>query len=372
MKKTISNRLKKFKKELRGYANFLIGYPCNQIQNYKPLLDFFSFSLNNVGDPFAGSNYQVNSHKFEREALQFFARLYKISAKEFWGYVTSGGTEGNMYGLFVGRELHPEGILYFSEDTHYSIPKIARVLKMPHIMVRSLPNGEIDYQELESLLRANRRKPAIFNLNIGTTMKGAIDNLDTVLAILKRNNIKKYYIHCDAALFGMTLPFIKGAPIVNFKKPIGSIAISGHKFIGSPIPCGVVLTRKEFVRKIERQIEYVRILDTTISGSRNGQAPIILWYAIQSKGKNGFKKEAAQSMQNARYLFKKLVQMQIPCMLNSYSNIVVFKKPSERLVKKWQLATYEGFSHIVVMPHVVKEKIDAFLRDLSKDVNYST
>lgn len=31
--------------------------------------------------------------------------------------------------------------------------------------------------------------------------------------------------------------------MVTFKKPIGSISVSGHKFVGSPVPCGVVMTR---------------------------------------------------------------------------------------------------------------------------------
>jgi histidine decarboxylase len=31
--------------------------------------------------------------------------------------------------------------------------------------------------------------------------------------------------------------------MVSFKKPIGSVSVSGHKFVGSPVPCGVVMTK---------------------------------------------------------------------------------------------------------------------------------
>ena len=41
-----------------------------------------------------------------------------------------------MYGLYLARELHPEGMLYFSEEAHYSILKIARILNMPHTTVK--------------------------------------------------------------------------------------------------------------------------------------------------------------------------------------------------------------------------------------------
>lgn len=49
----------------------------------------------------------------------------------------------------------------------------------------TLESGEIDYDELCSQLAANAARPAIINVNIGTTVKGAVDDLDRVLDILK-------------------------------------------------------------------------------------------------------------------------------------------------------------------------------------------
>ena len=49
----------------------------------------------------------------------------------------------------------------------------------------TLESGEIDYDELRSQLAANAARPAIINVNIGTTVKGAVDDLDRVLDILK-------------------------------------------------------------------------------------------------------------------------------------------------------------------------------------------
>ena len=42
---------------------------------------------------------------------------------------------------------------------------------------------------------------------IGTTMKGAVDDLDPVLQMLEETNFThdQFYIHCDGALFGMML-----------------------------------------------------------------------------------------------------------------------------------------------------------------------
>ncbi len=66
-----------------------------------------------------------------------------------------------------------------------------------------------------------------------------------VLAILAECGFTedRFFIHCDGALFGMMMPFLKQAPMVTFRKPIGSVSVSGHKFVGAPVPCGVVITR---------------------------------------------------------------------------------------------------------------------------------
>jgi histidine decarboxylase len=340
------------------------GYPLNLAYDYSALLQLLEFSILNMGDPYVDSNYGSHSRVFEKKVLAFFSELYKIAEADFWGYVTSGGTEGNLYGIFLGREVYPNGILYFSEDTHYSIPKAAKLFGIEHVIVQSLPNGEISYQHLQQLLHQNRARPAIINLNIGTTMKGAIDNVDRVLAILEELNIQNHYIHCDAALSGMMLPFLPGAPQVDFTKPLGSISVSAYKFVGAPIPCGVVLTRKEFVKKVEINIEYIGSKDTTILGARNGHTPLFLWYSLRTKGYQGLRQEVETCIQNARYLFERLEFMHHPCLLNSYSTTVYFQKPPEKIVKKWQLATQADWAHLIVMQNITKSKLDEFLYDM--------
>ena len=42
---------------------------------------------------------------------------------------------------------------------------------MRHIMIRSQPNGEIDYDDLRETVRIRRDVPPIVFANIGTTMK---------------------------------------------------------------------------------------------------------------------------------------------------------------------------------------------------------
>ncbi len=110
----------------------------------------------------------------EREVIGIFADLIHLPQDQAWGCVTSGGTEGNMYRLYIGREMFPDGVFYFSQNTRYSVVKILRVLKARNIMIKSLDNGEVDYDDLYETIRINRDVPVIFMANIGTTMKGAV------------------------------------------------------------------------------------------------------------------------------------------------------------------------------------------------------
>lgn len=45
----------------------------------------------------------------------------------------------------------------------------------------------------------------------GTTVKGAVDDLDLVIQTLNECGFSndRFYIHCDGALFGLMMPFVK-------------------------------------------------------------------------------------------------------------------------------------------------------------------
>ena len=80
----------------------------------------------------------------------------------------------------------------------------------------------IDYEDLRETLRIHRDVPPIIFANIGTTMKEGHDDVGRIQAILKELAIPAHYIHCDAALCGMTLPFIEGASAFDFRAGIDS------------------------------------------------------------------------------------------------------------------------------------------------------
>ena len=341
-----------------------LGYPSAKDFDITPLLRFLAFPINNVGDPFAEGTYQVETRRFEREVVEFFAALLRAPENDWWGYVTNGGTEGNLYGLYLARELQPRGVVYYSEHTHYSVSKNLHFLGMRHIMIRSQANGEIDYDDLRETLKIHRDVPPIIFANIGTTMTEARDDIARIRDIMDSLAIRERYIHSDAALSGAYAPFLEPKPPFDFADGADSISISGHKFIGCPMPTGVVIARKHNVSRIARSIDYIGTLDTTISGSRNGFTPLILWHRLQKLGVEGLRERALRSLELAAYAEAQLCGAGVQAWRNPDAITVVFPKIAESVRAKWQLATQGNISHLIVMPGITKEQIDAFVEDV--------
>jgi histidine decarboxylase len=274
-----------------------------------------------------------------------------------------------MYGLYVARELFPDGICYFSEDTHYSVAKVLRLQHTRNIMIKSQPDGQMDYADLRETLRIHRDVPPIIFANIGTTMKGAVDDLSKIRGILDDLAIANAYVHADAALSGMILPFVSDPQPWNFAHGADSISISGHKMLGSPLPCGVVIARKANVDRIARYIEYVGALDTTIAGSRSAFTPLLLWHRLRTLGEDGLRDMIHGCLERSEYAIQKLGSFDIKAWRHANSVTVVFPRPPKPVMEKWIVAPKKDIGHIIVMPHVTREIIDEFASDLAAALN---
>ena len=368
MKKQLSSldieKLETLQKNIISARDSFLGYPVSKDFNYSELNKFLEYPINNLGDPFEDCTYKVQTHDIEKEVIGFFAKMFRAQPNDYWGYVTNGGSESNLYGLYIARELHPKGMVYYSESTHYSIKKNIHLLNIPSIVIRSQENGEIDYEDLENTIRFNRHKPAIVIATFGTTMMESKDDVSKIKGILKKLAIQDHYVHCDGALSGTYGAFMDPKPSFDFKDGADSIAISGHKFIGSPIPCGVVITKKSHKDRIAKGISYIGSLDTTITGSRNGHSPLYLWYALKHLGLDGLKERYEYSLSVANYCKEEMEKIGIPAWSNQNAITVVIPKMPKSIQLKWQLATEGDITHIICMPNVTKSQIDELIHDI--------
>lgn len=375
--------------QLNNYANGIryqkktdYGYPVN---NDIKLTGFYKWYLhsgaykamaNNAGDPFDTSRLYLNSLNFERDVINFFGPKYGFDKDNLWGIVTYSGTDGNNHGIYFGAKYlekitQKKPVVYVSDAAHYSNMRLADLQNLELVLVPADEHGRMIPEEFEKSLVLNR--PALMVYAVGTTFKGGIDNQDAINAILAKHPSIKVYRHVDAALFGGYLPYTDYKDTVNRKiHPFDSIAISGHKFFGLDEPAGIFLTTKEIKNNQNPyNIPYLNGSMPMISCSRSAIAPLKLWWIINNTGEKGFTKQAAEMLELATWLKQELDKLNWPAWQEPMSNIVYFKRPPKYIADKYDLSPEHDdrlggdLSHIVVMQHITKKRLQGFLDDLS-------
>ena len=176
--------------------------------------------------------------------------------------------------------------------------------------------------------------------------------------------VGEHYIHADAALSGMILPHVDDPQPFGFDAGIGSISISGHKLIGAPLPCGIVLTRRHLVETLGRAVELVGVNDTTLSGSRNGLTPLMIWYAINRRGEDGWRETVRGMLDTADYAVEQFNEQGIKRLAAPQLPHRGVRPPRRgKFSSRWQIAPEGEVAHIITMPHVDRDMIDRLVRD---------
>lgn len=283
------------------------------------------------------------------------------------------------------QQLLTPTVFYSKGSTHYSIPKIAEILRLNIREVEPNSDGSINLdnfkKELLIHLGAHSESSIIVIANIGTTITGAIDNVPEIKKILEATKPKVHFtIHLDGALTGFVMPILKPfGDVPNYFDAIGvnTLAVSAHKYPGLSQPCGIILARRSFFEKAfeksERSIDYVgNILDVTITGSRSGLNVLMFYNALYTldlhKGTDKLTQMVNVNLNNAKYLYTELVKIFGPeNVYYPYHFNVIFPKPSIALAKKYQLMLTGDRATICVLTNVTKSLINQFIQDVKSD-----
>lgn len=315
----------------------------------------------------------------------------------------------------VGNPNAYTPIAFFSEDTHYSIIKAMRVLQIPTFCyIPSAKTGEIDMEKLADSVEyfASKGHPILIICNYGTTFKGAYDDVKAIgeklmpifekYGLVNRDVIydqeghadvrNGYWIHVDGALGASYMPFIEMAhrqkkidscgPVFDFRLPwVNSIVVSGHKWMGSPWPCGLFMTKLKYQLFPPDAPEYIGSPDTTFAGSRNGLTALIFWDFLAQNSYETLINRAVKCENLAAYAEEQLKTVQaihheidLWVERSQLALTVRFRRPADEIVSKYSLSCEtllidgeeRNFSHIYLMDSVTKDLINEFISDLKK------
>ncbi|ASU79413.1 hypothetical protein CDG81_15220 [Actinopolyspora erythraea] len=324
-------------REMGDRASTMLGFQVNETpKDFRGPDALLRYHANNAGDPFVPGDFTLNTKHVERAVLDHFAELWHADSY-YWGYVLNmGSTEGNLHALWSARDLlesasvgSREPVLFRSANSHYSLPKVAGLLRLrtfhevgAELYEGQCPlatggtagsggwpagvpvdgHGEVDVDSLVRLVEffAARGHPAVVNFNYGATSNGAFDDVERACRALRPvlvehgmygdgDSDRGYWVHVDGAFGAAYMPYLetgfergmtrRRGPVFDFRVPeVCSIVCSGHKYIGMPWPCGVYLTRSDFFGNSGKTI--TGSPDNTLGGSRNALSPVFLWYEI--------------------------------------------------------------------------------------------
>ncbi len=377
-------QLDRWASECLAERSMTLGYPGNNDIRLEEFYRWYtgnnleSMIINNAGDPFEEGDHTLSSLDFEREVIRYFAPKYGFDGNDLWGIVTMSGTDGNNHGIYFGvnylkRKTGKMPVVYVSDEAHYSNYRLCDLQHLEVRLVKSDSMGRMVPDSLEKVLDPTR--PCLIVYAMGSTFKGAIDDQKALDDVLARHEGMAVYRHVDAALFGGYLPFTEYKDLVDRRKTgFDSISVSGHKFFGIDSPCGLFITTRDvYDNQSTYDISYLNANMRMINCSRSGIEPLKFWWLMKTVGDEGWTEQAARIFENTRYLKSELKRIGWPYWNNEYSNTVIFRRPSAKVVRKYNLACGEDaafggkLSHVVVMQHVTKDSIDRLIADLRNE-----
>ena len=197
----------------------------------------------------------------ENEVMRWIAEIvgYPATAE---GILVSGGSMANFTALAAARramtpgnvredglagEGRPRLVMYASDQVHHCVDKAVDLLGIGTHNLRKIPTDEkfrIRTDLLEAAIAEDRRaglSPAVVVGNAGTVNTGAIDPLEQIAEVCRRESL---WFHVDGAYGAMARLSPELAPLFAGLERADSIAADPHKWLYVPYEAGATIVRE--------------------------------------------------------------------------------------------------------------------------------
>lgn len=250
------------------------------------------------------------------------------------GYVASGGSEGNAYGLYCARSwaaaaFNAEPGYVVGRNAHHSVWKALSLLATPRssVLVADVDHeGRIDPRRLEPALASFVEQGGFRYLVVvataGTTAAGMVDDsaLLKELAVGAVGDPERAWLHVDAALGGLLAPGTDQFP--KYAGVWDSLVIDWHKFGQCPYGVAVALARSDAIATVGQKADYVAGgLDFALAGSRSGALAAAGWAVATTYGLEGLTALAEQTRGIARAFYDRAQELCPPFARASHGDL---------------------------------------------------
>jgi tyrosine decarboxylase/aspartate 1-decarboxylase len=279
------------------------------------------------------------------------------------GYATSGGTESNIQAFRIAKKQKPvkSPNVVVPASSHFSFMKACDILGLEARTVPLDSQFRMDAEALDGLVDNNT--VALVGV-VGTTEYGMVDPIACLSEVAEDRDV---FLHVDAAFGGMVVPFLDRPVPFDFRLPgVDSISVDPHKMGMSTIPAGCLLVRNpEQFACLNVDTPYLTVKrECTLAGTRPGASVAAAVAVLEYLGMDGMRAVVAGCMENARRLIEGMETLGCPRAVTPDVNVATFS--CDRVPAGWRVSrTRNGHMRIVCMPHVTRDVIEQFLKDIS-------
>lgn len=207
----------------------------------------------------AGSRMQSSgSSAIEKSLIHWMATTAGLPAETAGGISVSGGSMANLTAMVLARdnklpqEKRQIGVAYVSDQTHSSVAKGLRVLGFRDDQVRKVPSNDkfqMEVPALEDAIKTDRENglyPFLIIATSGTTNTGAIDPIEAIAAIARREDL---WVHVDGAYGASAILSKTHRKLFAGLDKVDSISWDAHKWLFQTYTCSFVLVRDKALLK---------------------------------------------------------------------------------------------------------------------------
>ena len=241
------------------------------------------------------------------------------------GLFVSGGSAANLTALHAARatKLGDEirnAVIYFSDQTHYSIERALRVIGFAPNQFRRLTSNDrfqLPIDTLRAAINDDRKaglRPFCVIANAGTTNTGAVDPLPELAELCAHESL---WLHADGAYGAATMISPRGQEKLAGLDRVDSLSLDPHKWLFQPFECGCVLARDkaqfrsafqlmpEYMRDVHRHTAETNMADYGVQLSRSFRA-LKVWLSMNTFGLAAFRDAVTRGFELAEFAEREL------------------------------------------------------------------
>jgi aromatic-L-amino-acid decarboxylase len=265
------------------------------------------------------------------------------------GLLLTGGSEANLTAIACARAARVgaaarDTTIYYSNETHSSVERAARVLGFASDQLRALPVDDafrLSAATLRAAVEDDRRAgrtPLLVVANAGTTNTGSIDPLEELAAVARELGL---WLHVDAAYGGFAVLTERGRRWLRGLELADSVALDPHKWLYQPYAAGCLVVRDGRLLGDAFHVMPDYLQDTAVAGASVNFADrgiqltrparaLKLWLSLKYFGVDAFRAAIDRSLDLALHAERRIEESRTLELLSPTAlGVVCFRRDAE-------------------------------------------